>query len=267
MSSAGMPGAPVAQAGTAGVERSGRDNICVLDNVTVAFGGVRALDNVSLTLPSDAGITGIIGPNGAGKSTCLSVIAGARRPTQGNVEVLGRQLPRNASSTKIARWGVARTFQIPRPFAGLTVRENILVASRAHSRRRASAAEAAADQVLERMGLAAVSNQTAGSLALAGRKKLEVARAIAIEPEVILLDEVFEGLSDSEIHDVVSILRGLDSDGIRLVLVEHVLRALRQLANQLVVFEKGAVIAHGHVDEVLQSRQVQEAYLGFGDAS
>lgn len=242
-------------------------DICVLERVTVAFGGVRALDDVSLTLGHDSGITGIIGPNGAGKSTCLNVITGVQRPTSGHVVVLGRELSRRASPTRVARWGVARTFQIPRPFVRMSVRENVLVASRAQTARGQSAAERIADEVLGRLGLTRISHQPAGTLALASRKKLEVARAMAIDPRVILLDEVFEGLSDSEIQDLVSILRGLRQDGIRLVLVEHVLRALRQLATELIVFEKGAVIAHGPVDDVLANARVQEAYLGIGGTS
>lgn len=241
--------------------------LCVLENVTVAFGGVRALDGVSLSLNADAGITGIIGPNGAGKSTCLSVIAGAQKPTSGTVKVLGRQLTHNANTAKVARWGVARTFQIPRPFVDMTVRENVMVARLASSRGKGVDQAGRVDELLERMGLGDISAKLAGSLALASRKKLEVARAMAINPKLILLDEVFEGLSDYEIQELVTILRGLHEGGIRLVLVEHVLRALRQLATSLVVFEKGSVIAQGDVDDVLESARVKEAYLGFGGAA
>jgi ABC-type branched-subunit amino acid transport system ATPase component len=240
--------------------------LIVLNNVTVAFGGVKALNDVNLSLHADSGITGIIGPNGAGKSTCLSVVAGARRPSSGAVRVLNRDLTRRANAAGVARWGVARTFQVPRPFVDMTVRENVMVARLAGTRRKATREASTVDLILERMGLDRISAQLSGSLPLAGRKKLEVARAIAIDPKLLLLDEVFEGLSDSEIHDLVDILRGLHEEGIHLLLVEHVLRALRQLATSLVVFEKGAVIAQGEVDEVLRSPQVQEAYLGFGGA-
>lgn len=242
-------------------------HLCVLDNVTVAFGGVKAMDGVSLSLEANAGITGIIGPNGAGKSTCLSVIAGARKPTSGRVEVLGRALSGRSSSAKVARWGVARTFQIPRPFVDMTVRENVMVARLASSRGKAADQAASVDDLLERMGLHDISSKPAGSLALASRKKLEVARVLAINPKLILLDEVFEGLSEVEIQELVSILKTVHEDGIRLVLVEHVLRALRQLATALVVLEKGAVIAEGHVDDVLTNPRVQEAYLGLGGAA
>lgn len=241
--------------------------LCVLENVTVAFGGVKALDDVSLSLDGDAGITGIIGPNGAGKSTCLSVIGGARKPTSGRVQVLGRPLKGRANPAKVARWGVARTFQIPRPFAGMTVRENVMVARLASSRATAASQATIVDDLLERMGLGSISTKPAGSLPLASRKKLEVARAMATDPRLILLDEVFEGLSDSEIQELVTILRGLHEDGIRLVLVEHVLRALRQLARSLVVFQKGTVIAQGHLGDVLETPRVQEAYLGFAAAT
>lgn len=242
-------------------------DLCVLNNVTVAFGGVKALDNVSLSLDADAGVTGIIGPNGAGKSTCLSVIAGALRPTAGSVQVLGRFLTGKAHTAKVARWGVARTFQIPRPFVAMTIRENVMVARLASRRGKGADHAGSVDELLERMGLDRISAKLAGSLPLASRKKLEVARAMAINPKLILLDEVFEGLSDSEIHELVTILRGLREDGIQLVLVEHVLRALRQLATSLVVFEKGSVIAQGNVSDVLESPRVREAYLGFGAAT
>lgn len=243
------------------------DPLCVLDNVTVAFGGVKAMDDVSLTLTKEMGITGIIGPNGAGKSTALSVIAGARRPTSGGAEVLGRQLSRRTTASKVARWGVARTFQIPRPFVDMTVRENVMVARLAHSRGSAAEQVASVDELLRRMDLHDISGKLAGSLALASRKKLEVARALAIAPKLLLLDEVFEGLSDSEIQELVAILQAVHEDGIHLILVEHVLRALRQLATSLVVLEKGAVLAQGPVDEVLEDPRVQEAYLGFGGAA
>lgn len=242
-------------------------HLCVLGNVTVAFGGVKAMDDVSLTLESDSGITGIIGPNGAGKSTCLSVIAGARRPTSGTAEVLGRRLSGRTDVAKVARWGVARTFQIPRPFVDMTVRENVMVARLAHSRGKAADQATSVDELLERMHLQDFSGKLAGALALASRKKLEVARALAIEPKLVLLDEVFEGLSDAEIQELVAILKAVHDDGVRLVLVEHVLRALRQLATSLVVFEKGTILAQGPVDEVLEDPRVQEAYLGFGGAA
>jgi ABC-type branched-subunit amino acid transport system ATPase component len=243
------------------------DQLCALDNVTVAFGGVKAMDGVSLTLTSDMGITGIIGPNGAGKSTALSVIAGARRPTSGEAEVLGKPLSRRTNAIKVARWGVARTFQIPRPFVGMTVRENVMVARLAHSSGSAAEQAASVDELLRRMDLHDISGKLAGSLALAARKKLEVARALAIDPKLILLDEVFEGLSDAEIQELVAILQAVYKDGVHLVLVEHVLRALRQLATSLIVLEKGAVLAQGSVDEVLEDPRVQEAYLGFGGAA
>ncbi|NLA66033.1 MAG: ATP-binding cassette domain-containing protein [Leucobacter sp.] len=232
-----------------------------LEGVTVAFGGVKAIDNVNLTIEDNVGIVGIIGPNGAGKSTCLSVIAGARKPKTGSVEVLGHKITK-ADTAKITRLGVARTFQIPRPFTEMTVRENIMVAVTANHRLSNAEADARTDEILERLGIANQAELLTGALPLAVRKKIEVARGIATQPKLLLLDEVFEGLSDTEIQDMVQILRDLDKSGIRLVLVEHVLRALRQLASTLVVFEKGQMIATGPVDEVLNSDRVKDAYLG-----
>lgn len=240
--------------------------LVALNNVTVAFGGVKALDDVSFSIEPDSGIVGIIGPNGAGKSTCLSVIAGARKPTNGTVEALGMRLGKGTNPAKMALAGVARTFQIPRPFAEMTVRENVLVALAATNRASRADLEAKADELLGRLGIAEHSNNPAGSLPLAVRKKLEVARGMAVGPKLLLLDEVFEGLSDTEIQDLVEILAGLDRDGIHLILVEHVLRALRQLAQTLVVFDKGKLIANGDLDQVLESPQVKRAYLGQNEA-
>ncbi|HEX6195683.1 MAG TPA: ATP-binding cassette domain-containing protein [Jiangellaceae bacterium] len=241
--------------------------LVALENVTVAFGGVKALDDVSLRVEPDSGIVGVIGPNGAGKSTCLAVIAGARRPTSGSVEALGTRLGKRTNPTTMAHAGVARTFQIPRPFAQMTVRENVLVALTAANKARTAELERRADELLVRLGIAEHTNNHAGGLPLAVRKKLEMARGMAIGPKLLLLDEVFEGLSDTEIEDVVEILTGLHRDGIHLILVEHVLRALRRLAQTLVVFEKGKIIAHGEVDQVLESPQVKQAYLGQNGAT
>jgi branched-chain amino acid transport system ATP-binding protein len=240
------------------------ENYCVLENVTVSFGGVKANDDVSLVIDSKPGIMGIIGPNGAGKSTALNVLAGARRPTSGRVEVMGRTLRGNADPGAVARMGVGRTFQIPRPFGQMTLRENVMVGLISKKFRRPQAYEKKAMDILEQVGLASIANSTAGALPLAARKKLELARVMSIEPKMMLLDEVFEGLSDKEIQDIVAILKGLRDRGIRLVMVEHVIRALRQLATELVVFEKGKIIAQGEINSVLDSDEVKKAYLGFG---
>lgn len=240
--------------------------IFTLDHVTVAFGGVKAVDDVTLSVDDGPGILGIIGPNGAGKSTALSVLCGARRPTSGTVTVLGQKFRGGANPSKAARLGVGRTFQIPRPFVDMTIRENVLVALVADSFASPSKHAAQADELLSRFGLANIADEKAGALPLAQRKKLEVARAVATTPKLLLLDEVFEGLSDAEINEMVGILLGLSSEGIKLVLVEHVLRALRQLATEMVVLEKGKVIAEGAVDDVLASDRVKAAYLGFGSA-
>jgi len=240
------------------------ENYCVLENVTVAFGGVKANDDVSLVIDSQPGIMGIIGPNGAGKSTALSVIAGARRATSGRVEVMGKTLRGNANPGAIARMGVGRTFQIPRPFGQMTIKENVMVGLISKKFRLPQSYEARAFEILEQVGLASMADSTAGALPLASRKKLELARVMSIGPKMMLLDEVFEGLSDQEIQEIVQILKNLRDQGIRLVMVEHVIRALRQLATELVVFEKGKIIAQGEMNAVLDSDEVKTAYLGFG---
>lgn len=241
-------------------------NYCVLENVTVAFGGVKANDDVSLVIDAEPGILGIIGPNGAGKSTTLNVIAGSRRATSGRVEVMGKRLRGNADPGFVARMGVGRTFQIPRPFGQMTLRENVMVGLISKKFNLPQVYEKTAMGILEQVGLVHLANSTAGSLPLAARKKLELARVMSIEPKMMLLDEVFEGLSDKEITEIVGILRNLRDRGIRLVMVEHVIRALRQLATELVVFEKGKIIAQGEMNAVLDSDQVKQAYLGFGQS-
>ena len=249
------------------LRRNGRpgavtDTLVSLEGVTVAFGGVVALNDVSFEVTDDDGIVGIIGPNGAGKSTCLSVVAGARPATSGTVTALGKPLGSRPNPTRMARLGVVRTFQIPRPFAEMTIRENVVVALASTKRARTSVLVKEADELLDRLGLGDMAGSPAGSLPLAVRKKLEVGRAVASGPRLLLLDEVFEGLSDTEIDDMVRILGELHAGGIHLVLVEHVLRALRQLAQTLIVFEKGQVLAQGEVESVLGSAEVKEAYLG-----
>lgn len=239
-------------------------NYCVMENVTVSFGGVKANDDVSLVIDSEPGIMGIIGPNGAGKSTALNVIAGARRPTSGRIEVMGKTLRGGANPGAVARMGVGRTFQIPRPFGQMTLRENVMVGLISKRFRLPQAYEARATEILEQVGLASQADSTAGALPLASRKKLELARVMSIGPSMMLLDEVFEGLSDKEIGEIVAILKSLRDQGIRLVMVEHVIRALRQLATELVVFEKGRIIAQGEMNAVLASDEVKQAYLGFG---
>lgn len=236
--------------------------IVSLDHVTMAFGGVLALNDVSFTITEGDGIVGIIGPNGAGKSTCLGAIAGARPVTSGTVEALGIPLGSRPNPTRMSRAGVVRTFQIPRPFAEMTIRENVVVALASKKRARTSILVDEANSILNKLGLGDVAARPAGSLPLALRKKLEVGRAVASSPKLLLLDEVFEGLSDIEIDDMVGILRALHADGIHLVLVEHVLRALRRLAQTLIVFEKGQVLAQGDVETVLHSAEVKAAYLG-----
>jgi branched-chain amino acid transport system ATP-binding protein len=163
--------------------------------------------------------------------------------------------------------GVGRTFQIPRPFGQMTIKENVMVGLISKKFRLPQAYEARAYEILEQVGLASMADSTAGALPLASRKKLELARVMSIGPKMMLLDEVFEGLSDKEIQEIVQILKNLRDQGIRLVMVEHVIRALRQLATELVVFEKGKIIAQGEMNAVLDSDEVKKAYLGFGQTN
>ncbi|MGH6816762.1 MAG: ABC transporter ATP-binding protein [Hyphomicrobiaceae bacterium] len=231
--------------------------------VTKRFGGLVAVRDVSLTVPSGS-IAGLIGPNGAGKTTLFAVVSGFEAPTAGQILFEGRGITRDAAHIRAAK-GIARTFQIVRPFAGLTVLENIAVG--AHLRHRArSDALAAARKTAERVGLAEFGGRSAANLTVAGRKRLELARALATEPKLLLLDEVLAGLNPSEIRDMIPVVRGIRADGITILMVEHVMQAVASLCDYVHVLAEGRTIAAGRPDEIARNPQVVEAYLGRGAA-
>lgn len=243
--------------------------LCRFDQVNVTFGGVRVLNDLTFSVDSDSGMTGIIGPNGAGKSTTLNALTGVVPLAGGKAFILGREVRRRTSPATVARYGVGRTFQIPRPFARMTVRENLWAAAEAqsvpsHGTRKQQRAEI--EGLLERLSLASVADRMAGAASLAERKRIELGKALATKPRLVLLDEMFEGLSEAEITAMVSLLRGLHAEGIHFVFIEHVMRALRSLADNLMVIDKGVLIASGPTTDVLQDARVRRAYLGMGPA-
>jgi branched-chain amino acid transport system ATP-binding protein len=238
--------------------------LLVVDNVSRRFGGLLAVNAASLSAPS-ARITALIGPNGAGKTTLFAVISGFLRPSGGSVRYGGEDVT-GEPPHRLARRGMARTFQIVQPFAGLTVRENILVG--AHLRHRArEAAFAVAEQVGREVGLGDLLNQSAHTLTVAGRKRLELARALATEPKLLLLDEVLAGLNPSEIRDIVPTVRSLAARGIAVVMIEHVMQAAMSLADRVFVLAEGRIIAEGSPAEIVADPAVVEAYLGHGAAA
>jgi branched-chain amino acid transport system ATP-binding protein len=218
-----------------------------LENLSIAFGGLRAVQGVSLALP--AGTLGaLIGPNGAGKTTLFALMSGFLVPDTGRV-----------------RDGLTRTFQIVQPFAAQTVRENIAVGAHLHEPKRA-AALAAAERVAERVGLATQLDKPAADLTVAGRKRLELARALATRPKLLLLDEVLAGLNPQEVAEMIPVVRGIADGGVTVLMIEHVMQAVMNLAQQVWVLAQGQLIAEGTPASVTSDAKVIEAYLGHGTA-
>jgi branched-chain amino acid transport system ATP-binding protein len=235
-----------------------------VERVSRRFGGLLAVSEVSLSA-AEARVTALIGPNGAGKTTLFAVISGFLKPSDGVVRYGGADVTGEPPHL-LARRGIARTFQIVQPFAGLTVRENIMVGSHLHHRAR-EAALAAAEEVGRELGLAEVLDRPASTLTVAGRKRLELAKALATEPKLLLLDEVLAGLNPSEIRDIVPVILGLCARGITIMMIEHVMQAVMSLAEHVFVLAEGSIIAAGTPAEVAADAKVVEAYLGHGAAA
>jgi branched-chain amino acid transport system ATP-binding protein len=240
------------------------DALLQVEAVSKRFGGLLALDRASFA--AEAGrITALIGPNGAGKTTLFSIISGFLAPSAGRVRYDGADIT-SLPPHRLARRGIARTFQIVQPFAALTVQDNIAVGAHLTRPRRAQALAAAAE-VAHAVGLGALLDRPAASLTVAGRKRLELARALAIGPRLLLLDEVLAGLNPSEIRDMVPVIRAIAARGIAIVMIEHVMQAVMRLAEQVYVLAEGRVIAEGTPQSVAGDARVVEAYLGHGAAA
>ena len=229
--------------------------LLTVQDLSMRFGATLALNGVSLDVPAGSRL-GIVGPNGAGKSTLLSIIAGQLKPTGGSVVIDGRNMAGIDESGRAKR-GVARTFQIPRPFARMTVLDNVLVGARHVGKPAESAIEA-----LEIVGLVGRANDLAGSLGFLDRRRLEVARAVATGPRILLLDEVAGGLTDSEIPAVTAMVAALADAGVTIVWIEHVLRALLSVTTRLVLLVEGGVVLDGAPSEVMASDMIRRSYLG-----
>ena len=234
-----------------------------VEDVSRRFGGLLALDRAALTV-NEGEIVALVGPNGAGKTTLFSIITGFLKPSQGRVLYQGADIT-SLPPHLLARRGIARTFQIAQPFAGLTVRENIAVGSHLWLPARVDAL-AAAEDVAQAIGLTPMLNQPASALTVAGRKRLELARALAIEPKLLLLDEVLAGLNPSELRDMVPVIQAIRARGITILMIEHVMQAVMSLASQVFVLAEGRIIAQGAPREIAANARVIEAYLGHGAA-
>jgi len=234
-----------------------------VENISRRFGGLLALDRASL-VAEDGQIVALVGPNGAGKTTLFSIITGFLSAGDGRVLYQGGDIT-GTPPHLLARRGIARTFQIAQPFAGLTVRENIAVGAHLHHAGRAEAL-AAAQAIAQEVGLTPMLDQSAANLTVAGRKRLELARALAIEPKLLLLDEVLAGLNPSEVRDMVPVIRAIRARSITIVMIEHVMQAVMSLANQVFVLAEGRIIAMGPPEAIAADARVSEAYLGHGAA-
>ena len=233
--------------------------------LTRRFGGLVAVDDISLALQPGE-IMGLLGPNGSGKSTVLNLISGALRTDAGSICLQGREIA-NVAPHRIARSGVARTFQLVRVLPSLNCRENV-IAGLAFGRRSAwgHAAELRAEELLARVGLAGRATTMTGELTYIDQKRLELARALALDPQLLLLDEWLAGLNPTELQEGIALVRSLRGEGVTILLVEHVMDAIRSLCDRCVVMNAGRKIAEGAPDAVLADAEVIRAYLGDDDA-
>jgi branched-chain amino acid transport system ATP-binding protein len=232
--------------------------------VSKRFGGLLAVADASFSV-AEGSITGLIGPNGAGKTTLFAIVSGFEPPTTGEVLWRGARITGQAPH-RLAQAGIARTFQIVQPFAGLSVRENIAVGAFLRHRGRAEAI-ALAEQVAAQVGLTGELDKPAAALTVAGRKRVELAKALATQPSLLLLDEVLAGLNPSEVRDIVPVVRGIRDMGITVLMIEHVMQAVMNLCEAVHVLAQGRIIASGTPAEVVANPAVIEAYLGHGAAT
>jgi branched-chain amino acid transport system ATP-binding protein len=226
------------------------------------FGGLAAVNDVSLTI-ADREIVGLIGPNGAGKTSLFNILSGQLKPDSGSVHFAGQDIT-GASAASCARTGIGRTFQIVRPLTSLTVHENVTVG--ALLRHPLAAAREKAAEIVYRVGMGPLLDRPAGSLTLESRNRLELARALSIEPKILLLDEILAGLNTSEINESIHLIRSFArDDGLAVVMIEHNLHAVMSLADKVVVLDDGRKIAEGPPEAVVRDPAVVAAYLGNAD--
>ncbi len=231
-----------------------------LEGVSKKFGQVVVGQEISFQLEEGAAV-GIIGPNGAGKTSLFAMISGDVKPDAGRIEFDGHNLARIGQAAR-ARFGIGRTYQVPLPFEHMSVFENALLAAQQGARTRGQAAYGLAYDALGRTGLEDFANAPAGSLALMHRKRLELARALATRPRILLLDEIAGGLTDPEVNELTEIIRTFRIEGIAVLWIEHVVRALLSTVDRLLCLSSGAIIADGAPKEVMASEAVRSIYLG-----
>ena len=232
-----------------------------VQGVTKRFGGLQALTQVTFDLPKGQ-ILGLIGPNGAGKTTLFNTINGVYHPEEGRILFQGKDVT-NKMPYHLAKMGMARTHQIVRPLNELTVRENVMVgACFGHENQSLGKAGKIADEVLEFVGISSRTDQLAGSLNVAQKKRLEMARALASHPHLLLLDEVLAGLNPSEIDGMIQMVLDIRAQGVTIIMIEHLMKAVMNVSDRILVLDYGTQIAEGSPSEIVSHPKVIEAYLG-----
>ena len=226
------------------------------------FGGINALVDINLRVGENT-IIGIIGPNGAGKTTLFNIISGAMRPTSGEVIFEGRKISKSGAA-RVCRMGIARTYQLVRPFHSLTAIENVLIGlgfGRPHPPPKMARIEEAI-KILEFVGLGEKVNHAAEGLTLVEKKHLEIARALATSPDILLLDEVVSGLNPTEVSQIIDTIQQIRASGVTLIMIEHILKVVMELCDRVMVLNYGVQIAQGTPDEVVSDPKVVDAYIG-----
>jgi len=229
-------------------------------NLTKSYGGVRVVDDLSVSLVQGEAL-GVVGPNGAGKTTMLNLLTGVARPDGGTVVFAGRNISHMPPEQR-CHLGLGRTYQIPRPFEGMTVFENVLVGATYGRNRSEKASYELCARALDRTDLLPQANVLAESLSLLERKRLELARALAIEPKVLLLDEIAGGLTEHEVQSVIETVMALRSEGITIIWIEHIVHALLAVVDRLIAIDFGKLIAEGDPTTVINSPEVRDVYMG-----
>ena len=235
--------------------------ILVAERISRNFGGIRAIEDLSFAL-KEGEIVALIGPNGAGKTTLVNLLTGVLRPSSGNIRFQGEDVT-TQRPFEAARRGLARTFQIVQPFPKMTVLENVAAAALFGGKQATvAAATAAAREQLEFAGLTPFADRSAAALTLAGRKRLELAKSMAMNPKVLMLDEVNAGLNSGEIDGALKLIRQIADRGVTILVIEHLMKVVMSLAQRVLVLHHGQLIAEGSPNEIVRNQRVVEAYLG-----